>query len=78
MGKSYRTRSEYQKSNGNSDDDDGEEFDYNEYLRKEAEEKDVEKSVSETIEIEDSLQDWHSMSDQEKEELKNSQTREKK
>jgi hypothetical protein len=72
VGKSYRDRGDrYPKPVGGSEDD--EEFDYNEYLRQKAEEEDLEKETDERLEIEDSLADWHSMSDEEKEELRQSQ-----
>ncbi len=79
MGRSYRERGErYPKSSGGSDEDDGEEFDFNEYLRVKAEEEDLEKAVAEQLEGEKSLAEWNSLSNEEKEELRlNSQTENK-
>ena len=71
MGKSYRDRNDkYPKPLGGGDEDDGENFDYNEYLRLKEEEEEREKENDERLEIDDSLADWYSMSDEEKEQLK--------
>ena len=76
MGKSYKDRGDkYFQPAGKAEDGSDDEFDFKEYLRKKATEEDLEKEIDERLEVDESLRDWYSMSEEEKEELiRSSQT----
>jgi hypothetical protein len=67
VGKSYKDRGD-KNFQPVGDKDDGE-FDFKEYLRKKEEEEELEKENDERLKVEESLRDWYSMSEEEKEDF---------
>lgn len=77
MGKSYYERGDTGPRVFSRLDEDDEEFDYREYLRQQEEEEAIVKEIEERMEIQQSLDEWHSMTEEEKQEFINKSKQEK-
>lgn len=73
MGKSYGERGDKFPRLSENSEDENEEFDFQEYLRKKKEEDDKEKAIEEQIDISEVMEEWMFLSNEEQEEIKKSQ-----